>query len=254
MEKQIDSAVKRGRAYWFADGFSEMIAGIFFIILGAAVHLRGWAGQGGFLSGFSSVAVDIGILKSVTLLAAFLALWWLKDRFTYPRTGYVRGQRVPPAVLLVFLRNIFLVVIIPLLGLIAVLLFVPPARIVLAYIPAGLPAGIGVFLGILCFIAGEWMGLRRFRLLGLLILLTGIAIGAWQLLAGFPALSTEALRQNFLEPLPDALRSPLDEILVRTFTGMGLLTLASGIGFLLSGSATFIRYRKENPAPYREET
>jgi hypothetical protein len=252
MEQDIETAVKRGRAYWFVDGFAELLAGILFVVLGGATIVRGMAGLDIFLGQFASTAVDIGILKAVGLLAAVLIFWWLKDRFTYPRTGFVGGYRVPPAALLAFLRNVLLIVVLPVLGLVAVFIFFPPARGLLGSIPAWLPAAIGVFLGIVCFISGEWMGLRRFRIMGILILLAGIAIGVWQLLTGFPTLPADALQANFLEPLAESLSGPLDEILSRAFTGIGLLTLTAGILFVLSGLVTFIRYRKENPVPYRE--
>jgi hypothetical protein len=253
MERQIDSAMKRGRAYWFVDGFVELGAGIFLLVLGGAVILRGYAGQGGFLTGLASTAVDIGILKMIALLAVVLVVWWVKDRFTYPRTGFVRGQRIPPAVFLILIRNLALAGILPLLGLIAGFLFLPPVRSVLIYLPAGLPAGIGILWGVLIVFAGEWMGLRRFRFLGLLILGVGIAIGVWQIQSGIPEISAQTLHANFLNPLPETLGDPLDEILTRTFTGVGLLTLVAGIELFLSGLVTFLKYRKENPVPYREE-
>lgn len=254
MERQIDSAVKRGRAYWFADGFSELILGVFFLLLGSAVLLLVWAGQGAFLEGFTTTAVEFAILKGVALLAAFLALWWLKDRFTYPRTGYVRGKSVPPLVLLTVIRNLILIALLPVMGLISLLLFIPQTRTVLAYLPAGLPVAIGALWGALAYFGGEWMGLRRFRLLGWLMLLAGTAVGLWQLSYGLTALPAEALQWNILDPLPDALQYPLSEWFIRMLTGMGVLTLAAGAGFAATGAVTFLRYRKENPAPYREES
>ncbi|MBN2084895.1 MAG: hypothetical protein JW748_06680 [Anaerolineales bacterium] len=253
MEKQIESAVKRGRAYWFADGFTEIAGGIFFLLLGGVVLLRGFSGQNVALSQFASTAVDIGAIKLVTLLMAGLVIWWLKDRFTYPRTGFVEGKRVILGAILNFIRNVVLIAVIPLLGLIAALIFIPSMRTILATMPAWFPMGIGSFLGILCSASGEWMGLRRFRVMGLLILLTGLAVGIWQITIGFPTLSVEALQANWLAPMPEALRAPLDEILSRFFTGVGGLTLAAGFFFLVSGLVTFLRYRRENPAPYREE-
>jgi hypothetical protein len=254
MEKQIETAVKRGRAYWFADGFTEIAGGIFFFLLGGIVLFRGIAGQNVVLSQFASTAVDIGAVKLVTLLVAGLVIWWLKDRFTYPRTGFVQGnRRVMLGAILTFIRNVVLIVLLPVLGLLAALIFVPSLRTILATLPAWFPTGIGIFLGILCYAAGEWMGLRRFRVMGLLIILTGLAVGIGQITLGFPALSAEALQADWLAPMPEALRAPLDEILSRFFLGVGELTFATGIFFLVSGFATFLRYRKENPVPYREE-
>jgi hypothetical protein len=253
MEKQIETAVKRGRAYWFADGFTEIAGGIFFLLLGGIVLFRGIAGQNAVLSQFASTAVDIGAVKMAALLVGVLVIWWLKDRFTYPRTGFVEGKRVMLGAILSFIRNVVLIAVIPALGLIAALVFVPPVRAILATMPAWFPIGIGSFLGILCFGSGEWMGLRRFRVMGLLILLTGLAVGIWQITIGFPAISAEALQANWMAAMPESLRAPLDEILSRFLSGTGVLTLAAGKFFIVSGLITFLRYRKENPAPYREE-
>jgi hypothetical protein len=253
MEKQIETAIKRGRAYWFADGFTEIAGGIFFLLLGGIVLFRGIAGQNVVLSQFASTAVDIGTVKMAALLMGVLVIWWLKDRFTYPRTGIVQSKRVGLGTILIFIRNIVLIAVLPVMGLIAALIFVPPMRTILATMPAWFPMGIGIFLGILCYASGEWMGLRRFRVLGLLILMTGLAVGIWQITVGFPTLAAEALQADWLAPMPVALRAPLDEIFSRFFTGTGVLTFAAGIFFLVSGFVTFLRYRKENPAPYREE-
>jgi hypothetical protein len=253
MEKQIETAVKRGRSYWFSDGFTEMAAGIFFLLLGGVILFRGIAGKNAALSQFASTAVDIGVVKLVALLVAVLVIWWLKDRFTYPRTGFAQGTSVILGAILAFIRNAVLIAVLPLAGLIAALIFVPSVRIIFATMPAWFPMGIGIFLGILCYASGEWMGLRRFRIVGMLMLLTGLVVGAWQITIGFPNLTAEALQADWLGPMPQSLRAPLDDILGRFFAGVGGWTLAAGIFFLVSGFATLLRYRKENPDPYRGE-
>jgi len=253
MEQQIDSAVKRGRAYWFVDGFAEMGAGALFLLLGVGVLLRGWIGQEGWLSWFASAAIDFGTLKAVTLLAAVLAVWWLKDRFTYPRTGYIRGKSVPQSAVLSFLRNVLLLVILPVLGLAAAVILLPPMRIVLTSIPAWLPVGIGALWGVFSWLTGTWTGLTRFRVMGALALMTGMAVGAWQMAAGFPALPAEALQADWWTAMPDALSRPLIDTLNRMFAGVGTMTLVCGIILLASGLVTFLSYRKENPEPYRED-
>jgi hypothetical protein len=97
------------------------------------------------------------------------------------------------------------------------------------------------------------MGLRRFRLMGALILLAGIVVGVWQLVIGLPNFPVEALQSNSLAALPEVVRAPMAETINRTFISIGLLTLVSGTVFAISGVVTFLRYRKENPVPYREE-
>jgi len=239
MNRDIESAVKRGRGYWFVDGFGEMAAGGVFAILGAAVILRGAAPRDSLPAWLLATGVDIGLIKLAGFTAAVFAVWWLRDRFTYPRTGYVRGT-FPAAQALGFVRNVFLIAVLPLLALAAVFLLVPAARGALASLPAWLPAAMGIFLGGCCYALGEWAGLRRFRLDGMAILLAGIAVAAAELLAGLPAAGSGAAL-------------PLEEILDRALIGMGLFTLASGAALFLSGLITFLRYRRENPAPFRED-
>ena len=58
---------------------------------------------------------------------------------------------------------------------------------------------------------------------------------------------------NSLAALPEVVRASIAETVNRTFISIGLLTLVSGLVFAISGVVTFLRYRKENPARYREE-
>ena len=88
------------------------------------------------------------------------------------------------------------------------------------------------------------MGVRRFRLLGGLILLAGLAIGFWQISMGLPALPSN-IQPDISQPL-------VLEIINRAFAGLGFLILVTGVILMLSGLVTFLRYRKENPTPYME--
>jgi len=234
MSTQIDTAIKRGRGYWFVDGFIEMFAGGLLILLGGILLLRGLAPQDSFLAQFISVAVEIAMVKVVGIFMAILVLWWLKDRFTYPRTGFIRGKRMSIVQILAFFRNGFLVLALPALGLIAAIFLLRPLQDALFSMPIWFPVGLGVICAVICVLSGEWLGLPRFRLMGALIGLTGIAAGAWQFVIGWANISVETA-------------------IYRTFASVGLLILVSGVGFLLSGVTTFLRYRKENPVPYQDE-
>ena len=253
MHNQIDGAIRVGRGYWFEDGFTEMLGGGLFVLLGGVLLLRGMAAQGSFLAQFASIASDIGFVKVFGLLAAGLIIWWVKDRFTYPRTGFVRGKRVTLAQMLTLLRNAVLCLLLPVLALAAVFFLVPSTWAILSSMPAWLPVFLSAILGAASILSGRWLGLRRFALLGVLILLTGIGIGAWQLAVGLPQLPVEALQSSSLAALPEALRAALAETLNRAFAGIGWLTVGSGAAFAISGLVTFLRYRKENPVPYKEE-
>ena len=250
MDRQINTAIRRGRGYWFVDGFTEMLAGGLFVVLGGFLLLRGMAAQGAYLPQFASIAGDIGLIKAFGLLAAGLILWWLKDHFTYPRTGFVRGKRVTLAQMLTFLRNAVLCLLLPVLALAAAFFFLPSMRTILFSMPVWAPLFLSVIWAVLCILAGRWLGLYRFGLLGGLILLIGIGVSIWQLVAGLPHIPAEALQSIPLAAIPIA---SLSETLNRVFASIGWLTLGSGAVFAVSGVVTFLRYRKENPVPYKEE-
>jgi hypothetical protein len=254
MDNQIENVVKRGRAYWFVDGFTEIFAGILFILLGAITLLSGILPPSSFFSQFLSLAASAVIVKFLGLILTVLGLWWLKDRFTYPRTGFVREKGLPRSQWFIFLRNAVLIAVLPVLGLLIPLLIVPAVRGAIFSMPVWFPPVLGIFWGALCMVLGNWSAIRRFRILGAVIMLTGIFAGAWQLTLGLPIVPADALRAGILSPLPDVLLAPLEETLNRVLAGVGVVTLASGIGFTVSGLVTFLRYRKENPVPYREES
>jgi hypothetical protein len=244
MNMQIDTVMKRARGYWFVDGFTEMAAGGLFVLLAGLLLISGNAPQASLPAWFLSVAGEIAIAKFVGILAAILILWWLKDHFTYPRTGFVRGKRITTAQVLIIIRNAILFLLLPIFGLLAASLFIASVGSVLSSMPAWFPIGMGLLWAVLCILAGEWMGLRRFRLLGAMILLAGMAVGFWQLAMGLPAFPAN-VGPGILQPL-------VLESINRTLTSLGSLTLASGLILMLSGLVTFLRYRKENPIPYTE--
>ena len=245
MDVQIDTALKRARGYWFIDGFTEMAAGGLFVILAGILLFSGYAPQASFLDWFLSVTSEIVIVKLIGILVAILILWWLKDHFTYPRTGFVRGKRVTATQVLVIIRNVILFLLLPILVLLAASLLIASAPNVLASMPVWFPIGLGLISGGAYLLAGEWMGLRRFRLLAVTIALTGIAMGVWQFTMGFPTFPSNN-QSGIFQPV-------VLETINRTLISLGFLILISGVTLMISGLATFLRYRKENPTPYAEE-
>jgi hypothetical protein len=245
MDIQIDTVVKRARGYWFVDGFTEMVAGGLFIILAGILLIRASVLQASFPSRFLSVMGEISIAKLLGAVTAVLILWWLKDHFTYPRTGYVRGNRVTAAQALIVIRNVVLFILLPIFGLIAASLLIVSAGSVLSSMPMWFPMGVSLIWAILFVLAGEWMGLRRFRILGALILLVGIMVGGWQFAMGLPTVSSN-MGLGILQP-------PVLEVINRALVGLSVLILITGVILIVSGLVTFLRYRKENPTPYTED-
>ena len=246
MNVQIDTALKRARGYWFIDGFTEMVAGGLFVILAGIILFSESGQKASFPSWFLSVTSVIVIAKLVGLLAAILILWWLKDHFTYPRTGFVRGKRVTTTQVLAVIGNVILFLFLPILALLAVALLITSASNVLASMPAWFPVGVGLIWGGAILLAGEWMGLRRFRWLAVMIVLTGMAVGIWQFTMGLPTFPSN-IQSGIFRPI-------VLETINRTWTGLGFLILISGVSLMISGLVTFLRYREENPTPYAEES
>jgi hypothetical protein len=245
MVEQIDNAIKRARGYWFVDGFTEMATGGLFIILVVALLLSGSASPATFSSWFLSVASVISIIKLISLLAAILILWWLKDHFTYPRTGFVRGTRITVVQILAILRNVILFLLLPILGLLAALLLIASTSGVLSSMPVWFPVGLGILWAIFFVLAGEWLGLRRFRLMGIMVLLVGATIGLWQFAIGLPVLPAN-LQPEISQPV-------VLESIIRALTSLNFLVLITGLILIFSGLITFLRYRRENPTPYAED-
>ena len=246
MNVQIDTALKRARGYWFIDGFAEIAAGGLFVILAGILIFSGTAPQASFASWFLSVTSEIVIAKLIGILAAILILWWLKDHFTYPRTGFVRGKRVTATQVLVMLRNVILFLLLPILVLLAASLLIASAHNVLTSMPVWFPVGLGLIWGTVYLLAGEWMGLRRFRWLAVMMVLTGIAIGVWQFAIGLLIIPSN-IQSGIFQPI-------VLETINRTLVSLGFLILISGVILMISGLVTFLRYRKENPTPYAEES
>jgi uncharacterized membrane protein YidH (DUF202 family) len=89
------------------------------------------------------------------------------------------------------------------------------------------------------------MGLLRFQIIGVLILLAGIKVGIWQYAMGLPVLPENMQAGIF--------QTSMSEVINRTMTSLGVLIMICGVIFILSGFVTFLRYRKENPTPYMED-
>jgi hypothetical protein len=253
MDNQLDMLLKRGRNYWFVDGFTEIMAGVLFFMMGGALILRGISPQATLLDQLAAMIREIGLIKLVGFLAAALLLWVLKDRFTYRRTGFVRGKRVSMTQLVLLARNAVLMVLFPAISFLLAFFLLPAVRNTLFSASVWLPFLLGSLWAVLCFVAGEWIGLPRFRWIALGICIAGIVIAIWQYLLGLPATPVNGIDPNPWLAIPGALQAPLAEVVRRIFSAVGTLTLVTGVILLLSGIVTFFRYRKENPVPYQEE-
>jgi hypothetical protein len=244
MNVQIDNAVKRARGYWFVDGFIEIAAGVLFIILAVFLLLSMNSSQTSISAWFLSVTGEVIILKTVSFVIVVLILWRLKDNFTYPRTGLVRGK-ITTAQIFALFKNLIIFLLLPIIGLLTASLLATSTGSVLSSMPIWFPIGLGVLWSILLVLAGEWMGLQRFRWIAVFILLTGIAAAIWQWTMGLPDIPAATQ--------PQLLQQLVLESINRSLTSLSFIMVGSGITFMISGGLTFVQYRKENPQPYEEE-
>ncbi len=253
MENQIERAMKVGRGYWFVDGVTEMLVGGLFVGLGGVVLVGGTRSQESLVARLAGMAGEIALIKVLGIVAAGLILWWVKDRFTYPRSGFVRGRRMTTAQMLTLLRNAVLCLLVPVLGLAAALVWLPWRGGILFSIPVWLPVGMAAIWGVACMLLGEWSGLRRFVWMGGVILLAGIVISAWQWAVGVGTAAVEGLQPGNLAGLSETQPGLLADLLNRSLASIGWLTVVAGGVFVLSGVVIFLRFRKENPAVQKEE-
>ena len=93
-DEQLDQVTKRTASYWYVDGLAELGTGFVFLVLGVFyLALTRFPP-----AGIAAVAVGIG-QPLIILLGVFgvsRVVRRLKERITFPRTGYVSYRR-PPA-------------------------------------------------------------------------------------------------------------------------------------------------------------
>jgi hypothetical protein len=94
MNKTIESTIQRTRQYWYIDGFGEMLTGLVFLLLGVI------NGISGVLTPSNGTGLLVGIGYPIIIIGAtFVGRRWvrsLKEKITYPRSGYVEYFHANP--------------------------------------------------------------------------------------------------------------------------------------------------------------
>ena len=91
MIAQVENAPRSAFRYWFDDGLVEIGVDLLFLALMALFAVEGLAPDGSAWSGFSAVGLPVVIIGGMAVLG--LALRAVKERLTFPRTGYVAYPR-----------------------------------------------------------------------------------------------------------------------------------------------------------------
>lgn len=162
-DKTVEQAEQRALQYWLIDGVAELVMGGFFVLLGLYFGVQAVLPEdspiGSMLSPAMLLVFVIGGLTARSLIRG------LKERLTYPRTGYV-AYRQPSNKR----RWLTIALAFGMAMLVSALFASAPASL------AWIPALSGLLIGAYWMYQGHRMGVLRFYALAALSAIAGTAI------------------------------------------------------------------------------
>ncbi len=84
---QIEGVEGRVRAYWYADGWAEIVGGAVLVLLGVFFAGQGWLPEASLARALLAPALLLVLMGGAIATRRIVSA--LKARFTYPRTGYI---------------------------------------------------------------------------------------------------------------------------------------------------------------------
>ncbi len=244
MKDTLTQVQQRARAYWFADGLNEIISGIFAALYGGLILilLRTRAESGAAQKDMLSTTANIFLLVGVFLTPVLLR--WMKERSTYPRSGYVaypelkpaeRLRRVIPAMIITFLLVVLLAVS---------MLASAHARLWVFASMTWLPTAMGVLFGVILIRSARATGLSRHFLLGCLSLVTAAWLG-WRSLPLMSRLSLGLFAGDGFGPMPPETAWVMQDLMTAVYSNAALLLILMGIAALVLGMVARYNYLRE---------
>ena len=206
-ENKLNKTYLRTIQYWFEDGIAELGIGGLFLLLGIYFYLQATL-ENGFLADLLSASFVLIFIGGWYLAQYFIRS--LKERITFPRTGYVAYK---------FDKNnkkilrIALAIIVGALVSAALLMFFSSRPLGIDNI---MPAATGLAIAIVLGVMGLYTGLPRFYIPAVFSLLCGVGLTM----------------------------SGIENIL-----GTAFAYLATALVLLVTGAIVFRRYLNTNPAP-----
>ncbi len=162
MTHNLDGIIRRTRGYFYQDGLVEMLLGVFFLIIGLLFQLWVTLQSGSLWNLFMAAGLPVLVIGGVVYTQ--VAIRHLKERVTYPRTGFASYVKKQPARIRWLLSAAPLVLVI-------LSILMPRWFSEMAWFE-------GALLGFVLFVIGAQIGLWRFYLLGGLIFLIGLVADA----------------------------------------------------------------------------
>lgn len=83
----IDKAEQRAKRYWYEDGISEIAIGCLSFLVGVLFYVEANATPDSLPSSFSAIGLPLLIIGGGLIVSRLVKT--VKERITYPRTGYV---------------------------------------------------------------------------------------------------------------------------------------------------------------------
>jgi MFS family permease len=165
MNENLEKIERRTIQYFFNDGLTEIALGLFFLLFGAYFFGQTVLPKDSALAQVLDVSLVLIIVAAGFLLGRFIG--FLKNRLTYPRTGYVAYKKKPASPSRKRIAAIIAAVIAVALS--ALTAAAPSFRL-------WLPALNGFLLGFVVFLFWRRTGVFRFLVLAGVSALVGIGV------------------------------------------------------------------------------
>ena len=166
MKNDIDKVIQRTHRYWYEDGLNEIATGCMFVSCGLFLLMMHSVPPGSLLA--PVLAVSFTILVAFGGLFVSRAVKAIKNRVTFPRTGYVSYRRPE--------SNRRRRLIVAGLGIALGMLCIVLSKVhALAWL-VSMPMVEGLIVGGILLYIGHRLGLARFYVLAFLSALIGVVV------------------------------------------------------------------------------
>jgi hypothetical protein len=252
MRDNISNLTRHARGYWYADGLAEIGSGILLMLLSIPYLLWSLAPQGSAMAKLASSGKDVVLLLGLVVL--FMIVQGIKQRSTYPRTGYVEERR-PERKQVLKIIAITMGGMLLFAGLVAAgLLLFPAPCLGLVNLLAYFPTFFGLSFTLIQVVLGFRTGLKRFYVLSGIAALAslGLVMAAHLYLAAHPFDWTFITVASQNAPMPAGSSAALIDLLHSVYTGVALFCAVFGLAMLVSGLVVRRIYLRQNPFSQEE--